>query len=112
MLILNALRDLTGLIIEFNHDVDMLLNGDYPLFLKQRVRSRQGHLSNLQAAEALRELLCPALKQVVLAHLSESNNTPELALTAAREVLSNCESQADLWAAQQGQPTRLFDLSL
>lgn len=82
---------LTGchaLVLECNHDREMLLNGPYPPALKQRVRSRHGHLSNLDAAAFLRELLHPGLQQVVLSHLSATNNTPALAEQAVRSALA------------------------
>lgn len=74
------LADLDGLIFEANHDHSMLLRGPYPTYLKKRVASEYGHLSNQQAAEALTRLIGPRTRQVILAHLSEINNRPELAL--------------------------------
>ncbi|MBU0481480.1 MAG: MBL fold metallo-hydrolase [Proteobacteria bacterium] len=68
-----------GLILECNHDPVMLRNGSYPPHLQQRIRSKEGHLANSEAAELLAELIHDGLEHVVLAHLSESNNTPELA---------------------------------
>jgi len=67
------------LVIEANHDVEMLLNGPYPEHLKRRVHSERGHLSNDECAQALVENATPALKHVWLCHLSEENNHPELA---------------------------------
>jgi phosphoribosyl 1,2-cyclic phosphodiesterase len=67
------------LILEANHDVDMLTNGPYPWPLKQRIRSRSGHLSNEESRDLLAELKHPDLSHVVLAHLSETNNDPSLA---------------------------------
>ncbi|MFT5698347.1 MAG: phosphoribosyl 1,2-cyclic phosphodiesterase [Desulforhopalus sp.] len=74
-------------IIEFNHDLEMLKYGPYPLPLQQRVRSSRGHLSNDDAAEFLAELMGGAIKDIVLAHLSEKNNTVELARVAATRCL-------------------------
>ena len=62
------------LVLESNHDEQMLLNGPYPWPLKQRVRSTHGHLSNRDAARLLSEVLWPGLEGVFLAHLSETNN--------------------------------------
>ncbi|HBT96810.1 MAG TPA: MBL fold metallo-hydrolase, partial [Desulfobulbaceae bacterium] len=81
-LICTRLAGCQALVLEFNHDPDMLKNGPYPLDLQQRIRSRRGHLANAQAAELLRGLLHDGLRQVVSAHLSETNNAPSLALAA------------------------------
>jgi phosphoribosyl 1,2-cyclic phosphodiesterase len=108
-LIRQAFRDLDALILEFNHDPEMLINGPYPLWLKQRVRGRTGHLSNEAAAEALAELNGPRLGRVVLAHLSEVNNTPKLALAAARGALPP-EGGPEVRAAGQWVPTAVFDI--
>ncbi|WP_348761185.1 MBL fold metallo-hydrolase [uncultured Salinisphaera sp.] len=77
-----------GLIIESNHDPDLLASGPYPPALKARVAGRLGHLSNAQAAALLTEIDTRALQHVVVAHLSESNNRPELAQSALAEALA------------------------
>ncbi len=81
-----------GLILECNHDLDMLADGPYPLHLKQRVRSRQGHLANNDAAHFLGEILHPGLQHVVLAHLSDTNNLPQLALEAVTGFLATVKN--------------------
>ncbi len=68
------------LYLESNHDLEMLFNGPYPWHLKQRIKGRTGHLSNLDAAQLLSELNTDSLKHVILAHLSEENNSPEKAV--------------------------------
>jgi len=68
------------LIVEANHDPDMLANGPYPWTLKKRIQSRSGHLSNKQSKNLLRELQHRRLQHVILAHLSETNNTPRKVL--------------------------------
>jgi phosphoribosyl 1,2-cyclic phosphodiesterase len=80
------LRDCDGIVLESNHCPDMLQNGPYPESLKQRIRSKRGHLSNPAAAECLRDFGMD-VPQVILAHLSETNNTPEKAMGSAREGL-------------------------
>ena len=67
------------LVLEANHDPEMLVDGPYPWPLKQRIRGRSGHLSNDDTASLLENLLHDKLRHVVLAHLSEENNTPEMA---------------------------------
>lgn len=74
-----ALEGCEALILECNHDRAMLENGPYPAKLKKRVGGPLGHLSNRQAAELLTELPLPRLQHLVAAHISEKNNTPELA---------------------------------
>ena len=83
-------QQLTGchaLLLECNHDPALLADSRYPEFLKQRIASRLGHLSNQQAADLLRLLDHPGLRRVVAAHLSERNNRPELAHLALKQAL-------------------------
>ncbi len=107
-LVRQRLAGCQALVLEHNHDPQMLAEGSYPPWLKQRVRSAQGHLSNQQGAELLAELAHEGLKQVVLAHLSQQNNRPELARRAAQECLSGRGCPADLWVADQERPSRVF----
>lgn len=71
--------------IESNHDEEMLMNGPYPYYLKQRVISDEGHLSNKTTAKYLSSSVGDNTKYIILAHLSEKNNTEELALKAIKE---------------------------
>lgn len=79
--ICSHLKNLDALLIESNHDVDMLMNGPYPMFLKRRIFSDNGHSSNASCAQLLKSIYTPKLKNVLLAHLSEENNDPETALS-------------------------------
>ncbi len=85
-LVRERLTDCRALILESNHDERMLMDGPYPWFLKQRVGSRRGHLSNTSSSGIIEEVAHAGLESVTLAHLSEVNNEPELALDTAREV--------------------------
>jgi phosphoribosyl 1,2-cyclic phosphodiesterase len=76
-----------GLVLECNHDPEMLKNGGYPPLLQQRIRSQEGHLANSDAARFLLELIHDDLEHVVLAHISATNNTHDLALATVREHL-------------------------
>jgi phosphoribosyl 1,2-cyclic phosphodiesterase len=76
-LVRTNLSDCDLLVIESNHDSEMLMNGPYPWFLKQRVRSRHGHLSNEAALNLLSEVAGERTKHVICAHLSETNNNEE-----------------------------------
>jgi phosphoribosyl 1,2-cyclic phosphodiesterase len=82
----DVVRSLDGVFIESNYDPDMLRTGPYPEFLKARIRGPRGHISNAESAELLRLCAGPRLKWVCLAHLSEHNNRPDLALRTHREI--------------------------
>jgi phosphoribosyl 1,2-cyclic phosphodiesterase len=86
-LVVDCLKDCRALVIETNHDEELLRDGPYPWTLKQRVRSNHGHLSNNAGGSLLQELLWNGLEAVFLGHLSETNNRPELALGAVNKVL-------------------------
>lgn len=87
-LVTNKLSGCRALVLESNHDEQMLLNGPYPWHLKQRIRSKHGHISNTESVELLGELLNDRLDGVLLAHLSETNNSPELPRAAATNLLN------------------------
>ena len=78
-------------IFESNHDIELLMHGRYPSWLKRRVRGDEGHLSNNQAAFYLSKLIGPDTKKVILAHLSKENNSEELALATVLEGLKDNE---------------------
>jgi len=84
-----ALKRIDALLLESNHDLEMLKDGPYPWSVKQRVLSRVGHLSNLATAEFLERDYDGTASYIVLGHLSESNNAPELARLAAEQALTN-----------------------
>lgn len=86
-LIRERLRRCHAVVVESNHDEQMLQDADRPWHLKQRIRGRQGHLSNQGAAMLLTEIAGPQLRHVFLAHLSEDCNRPELARQTAHDVL-------------------------
>lgn len=75
-------------VIESNYDPDMLLGGDYPQELKERIMRGLGHLSNEACARAIGQFIHPGLRNLFLCHLSGNNNTPELAYASAREALA------------------------
>lgn len=76
-----------GVIIESNHDVEMLKTGPYPAELKRRILSREGHLSNDECAHLAAILAKRGTKRLLLAHISRENNRPELALAATERAL-------------------------
>ncbi len=81
------ISDANYLVLEANHDVEMLMNGRYPNYLKRRILSEEGHLSNENCGKALLANATPGLKKVWLCHLSNDNNTPELAFGTVERVL-------------------------
>lgn len=83
-----TMQNLNGLLLESNHDVRMLEVGTYPYALKRRILGRNGHLSNVQASDFLKEAVTPDLRFLLLGHLSEENNLPELAELTAIETLN------------------------
>jgi phosphoribosyl 1,2-cyclic phosphodiesterase len=87
-LVQEKLRKSRVLVLESNHDESMLLNGPYPWHLKQRIKSRHGHLSNIESAELLMEVMHPELEGVFLAHLSEANNHPDIAREVCQKKIS------------------------
>ena len=85
-----ALTGCDGILLESNHDLAMLRNGPYPPFLKNRIRSDRGHLSNPSSADLIARLAQSGTTRFVLAHLSKENNTPDLALDCTRTRLALC----------------------
>jgi phosphoribosyl 1,2-cyclic phosphodiesterase len=88
-LVKEKLKGCRALVVESNHDEEMLVNGPYPWHLKQRIRSRHGHLSNSESASLLDEIIHAGLEAVFLAHLSEVNNDPGIALDTARTLMES-----------------------
>jgi len=84
-----VLSGLDALVLECNHDLDLLWNGSYPPQLKQRIAGKFGHLDNATAARLITAIDCSRLKHLIAAHLSQQNNTPELASAALAQAL-NC----------------------
>jgi phosphoribosyl 1,2-cyclic phosphodiesterase len=102
------LKECTLLILEANHDEEMLINGPYPWPIKQRIKSRTGHLSNAASKILLEELQHDRLKHVMLAHLSETNNTPQKAVNEVGQALTRCKAR--LYVASQNECGALFRL--
>ncbi|MEJ5360064.1 MAG: MBL fold metallo-hydrolase [Desulfobacterales bacterium] len=102
------LRGCRLLVLEANHDPAMLQTGPYPPFLKQRIAGARGHLANGETGRLLAALLHPGLEQVILAHLSETNNTPERALAGVAPFLEGLPVR--LAAARQESASPVFRL--
>lgn len=109
-LVRERLKGCQALVLEANHDPEMLKTGPYPWHLKQRIMSRHGHLSNDAAMELVAELYHDELEHVVLAHLSEENNTPEKAAAQVARAIANTRVQ--LSVAGQDEAGELICLGL
>jgi len=98
--------------LEANHDVDMLKSGSYPFMLKKRILSDHGHLSNIQTAEALEKLSGPSTR-IVLTHLSQENNLPDLARQIVSDHLSNRGIEyKSIECASQDLGSSLYDIEI
>lgn len=88
--VIDAFKDCDLLMIESNHDIEMLKIGPYPLYLKRRILSEHGHLSNEDAGYIAREIIkYGTAKNILLAHLSKENNFPDLAYETVRGILES-----------------------
>ena len=105
-----AFAALDVLVIEANHDIGMLRAGPYPPMLQDRIAGSQGHLSNFQAALFAREMVHPGLRAIVLAHLSENNNTPQLARESVGRQLRRTQFRGKLGAAMQERAVAVGDV--
>ncbi len=108
-LVTEAAKQAHALVLESNHDLDMLFSSEYPWELKQRINSSHGHLSNDSAGELLKEILHSELMHVVLGHLSENCNTPQRARSSAQRHLGDKFNGA-LFCAGIEQSTALIEI--
>lgn len=104
----DKLQKMDALLIESNHDVEMLDAGPYPWITKRRIKSDVGHLSNEACGELLSSVKHSGLRLVVLMHMSETNNHPELVRLTARQALG--EDSPEMIIAEQNHPTPLMAL--
>lgn len=102
--VLERLAGLDALLLEFNHDSDLLAGSAYPAFLKQRVGGNYGHLSNAAAAAIATAVQHSGLRHVVAAHLSEQNNRPEIVRRAMAQALGTTEHEMLTATAAEGSP--------
>ena len=102
------LKGCSLLVLEANHDPEMLAKGPYPWHTKQRIKSRTGHLSNVDAKNLLSEIAHNKLKHVILAHLSKKNNLPEKAKRVVGEAIT--QYNINLYPARQDKASDIFHL--
>ena len=112
--LLSAAEGSDLLLLEANHDEEMLLAGDYRYDLKRRILSDRGHLSNENAGKTIAKLYPRGVRNVILAHLSENNNYEQLALTTVESVLRMeqiPEGAVQLTVAHRNRPTGIFEIA-
>lgn len=102
--VLSRLSGVHALLLEFNHDSELLANSAYPAFLKLRVGGKHGHLSNEAAADIARAVRHEGLRHVVAAHLSEQNNRPDIVRRLMAEALGGHEAEMLTASASEGSP--------
>lgn len=98
---IEKLKDKDIYLLESNHDIELLRNSSYPFYLQQRILGDKGHLSNKDSATYLKKMVGSHTKQVILAHLSENNNTEEHALHETEEALKTLPYQIKIAIAKQ-----------
>jgi phosphoribosyl 1,2-cyclic phosphodiesterase len=103
-----AIAEVDILVIESNHDPEMLRNGPYPAVLQRRIASRHGHLSNYAAARAAADCAHRSMSHVVLAHLSQKNNTPALATRTMARALARTNFRGMITALEQDRVSLTF----
>jgi phosphoribosyl 1,2-cyclic phosphodiesterase len=109
--VVKHVKDSNVLFMEANHDIEMLSNGRYPAYLKKRILSDNGHLSNYAAALCILEHATPKLKHIVLSHLSENNNTEEIALKTIKSLISNRKDlDLKIHLSSKHEPTELISI--
>jgi len=104
-------RECDFLCIESNYDEEMLDTGPYPFFLRKWIRGNEGHLSNLQTALGILENGTPKLKNILLCHLSQNNNTPEKAVQTFKYITKErYDLKFNLGVSERDKPTAIFEL--
>ena len=113
--IIRVLGQCDSVLIEANHDINMLQVGPYPYSLKMRILGNKGHLSNTSCADLIKEILHKDLKHLVLGHLSRENNFPQLAYRTVLDELEKTETwgtlDTRLMVASMDEPTELLKIN-
>lgn len=107
------LKDSNLCLLEANHDTEMLMNGRYPYYLKERIRSEYGHLSNLDAGRVLENILKENKETILLGHLSKDNNNPHLAKLTIDQYLEELGldlNSVDIDLTHRDRPTKIYEL--
>ena len=110
-LVIERLKNCDLLVLESNHDEEMLKLGPYPWQIKQRIKSRLGHLSNKQAGILIKEIYHKGLKHIILFHISEMNNRPEKACGKVNHLLKRCKYHpVDISMAEQQRVGKIISI--
>lgn len=107
-LVTEQLKECRVLVLEANHDEQMLLDGPYPWPLKQRIRSRHGHLSNNESRRLLEDISWQGLEALFLAHLSEENNCPDLVAETFKQLMQQNGHNPQIIVGRQSQASSCF----
>lgn len=112
---IECLKGMDALLLEANHDVNMLQVGPYPYYLKQRILGDRGHLSNENAGRLLNKILTDKTKTIMLGHLSKENNHPDLAFEAVRMeiTMGSCPYMAEdfnIMVANRSEPSKIIEV--
>jgi len=113
--LIENLKNLSAILLEANHDVHMLEVGSYPYYLKRRILSDYGHLSNENSGKLLSQILNDDMEHILLGHLSKENNYPDLAYEAVRLEISEADNKYqpddfDIVVASREHPSRLYEM--
>lgn len=109
--VISHVKDADTLFFESNHDLDMLESGPYPYYLKKWIKSDLGHLSNKQAGLCILEHASSRMKNIVLAHLSQTNNTPEIALSSFQNLMKErLDMRPRTIVSERSEPTPLIKI--
>lgn len=110
--VVSNIQDSNVAFLESNHDINMLVDGPYPKYLKERILSKEGHLSNYAASLLVLEHASSSLKHLVLSHLSENNNTEEIALKTMKGMIDHRKDLKSLKVHLSGRhnPTELISI--
>lgn len=108
--VIESVKESDLIILESNHDLNMLKNGPYPYFLKKKISSTKGHLSNYESALLVLEFGNKRLQHVLLSHLSLNNNTPELAMKTFNSIVCERDDlrKLKMWLTYREKPTELI----
>jgi len=107
-LVKERMKDSDLIVFESNHDIQMLMNGSYPHYLKQRILSREGHLSNEESAIALKEAIDKKVKRIILAHVSLENNHTDVLMDTHQKILDG--KDISLSIAYQDEVSEIFEI--
>lgn len=108
--VINKIVNKNIYIMESNHDTELLRHSSYPFYLQQRIMSDKGHLSNKDAVKYLKKVIGENTKYIVLAHLSEENNTEEIAMNEAQEIITTNNQIKKIYIAKQNEKLETIEV--